>query len=177
MSLLRQTPATLRTGLGSRSLHTSRVLSIRVSAPRRDATVSANETGGFKYVAGGPVLKGTVNDANTFPEPSKTHGSYHWAFERTLSAALIPILGGAVVTSGTAHPILDAVLALSLVVHSHIGFDASITDYFHPRKWPVVGPIMTWLLRLATGGVVWGLYEFNTNDIGLTELVRRLWTA
>ena len=25
---------------------------------------------------------------------------------------------------------------------------------------------MTWLLRFATGGVVWGLYEFNTNDIG-----------
>ena len=49
------------------------------------------------------VLKGTVNDATTFPTPSKSHGSYHWAFERGLSAALIPILGGAMVTSGTAH--------------------------------------------------------------------------
>ena len=66
----------------------------------------------------------------------------------------------------TSQPILDGILAVSLVVHSHIGFDASIVDYFHPRKWPVIGPMMTWLLRIATGAAVWGLYEFNTNDIG-----------
>jgi succinate dehydrogenase (ubiquinone) membrane anchor subunit len=57
-----------------------------------------------------------------------------------------------------------------------------------------MGPVAAWLLRIATGLSVWGVYEFNTNDIGechlhdmlrciyadysgLTELVKRTWTA
>jgi hypothetical protein len=63
-------------------------------------------------------------------------------------------------------PILDGILGVSLVVHSHIGFDSAVVDYFHPRKWPVLGPMMSWLLRICTGLSVWGVYEFNTNDIG-----------
>lgn len=63
---------------------------------------------------------------------------------------------------------------------------------------PVIGFAAKWLLRVATGASIWGVYEFETNDIGesscglpvepggmlttfygpgLTELVRRLWTA
>jgi succinate dehydrogenase (ubiquinone) membrane anchor subunit len=37
--------------------------------------------------------------------------------------------------------------------------------------------VVKWLLRFATLGTLYGVYEFNTNDIGLTELVKRLWTA
>jgi succinate dehydrogenase (ubiquinone) membrane anchor subunit len=131
------------------------------------------------------VLKGTVNDATTFPEPVKSHGSYHWTFERVLSAALIPIMGGAAVSSGSAYvrylsivhrfkltkpntiqPILDAALGISLVIHSHIGFDSCLVDYVHPRKFKISGPLGKWILRVATGLSVWGVYEFNTNDIG-----------
>ncbi|KAK8870002.1 hypothetical protein IAR55_000572 [Kwoniella newhampshirensis] len=168
---------TLGLGLGGRGLHTSRALAIRASSIRRDAVIAADETAGFKYVPGGPVLKGTVNDATTFPEPSKSHGSYHWAFERVLSAALVPMTVGAAVSTGSAYPIMDGILAVSLIVHSHIGFDSCIADYVHKRKFPVLGPIAFWALRIATGLSVWGVYEFNTNDIGLTELVRRVWTA
>ena len=67
------------------------------------------------------ILKGTVNDPTTFPPPSKTHGSYHWAFERLLSAALLPMTAAAFATSGTAYPVLDGLLGISLVMHSHIG--------------------------------------------------------
>lgn len=49
------------------------------------------------------IIKGTVNDAVSYPEPSKSHGSYHWAFERLISASLIPLTIGAAVTSPTAH--------------------------------------------------------------------------
>ena len=49
------------------------------------------------------ILRGTVNDATSFPEPSKSHGSYHWAFERVLSAALIPVMAGAAISSGSAY--------------------------------------------------------------------------
>ncbi|KAL0240245.1 hypothetical protein I308_106795 [Cryptococcus tetragattii IND107] len=164
-------------GLGRRCLHNSRSLALGASQVKRDALVASNETGGFKYIPGGPILPGTVNDATTFPTPNKAHGSYHWAFERLLSASLIPLTVGAAVSSGTAYPIMDGILAVSLIVHTHIGFDACVVDYVHPRKFPVLGPITRWLLRAATGLSVWGVYEFNTNDIGLTELVRRAWTA
>lgn len=41
-----------------------------------------------------------------------------------------------------------------------------VVDYVHKRKFPVLGPILTWTLRSATVGVLVGVYQFNTNDIG-----------
>lgn len=49
------------------------------------------------------VLEGTVNDAAPTFTAEKSHGSYHWTFERVLSAGLIPIMGGAAVSSGSAY--------------------------------------------------------------------------
>lgn len=88
-------------------------------------------------------------------------------------------------TSGTAYPVLDGLLGISLVMHSHIGvsniancfrhfalltspvkFDAILVDYLHKRKFPILGPLTTWALRTATVGVLVGVYQFNTNDIG-----------
>lgn len=67
------------------------------------------------------IYKGTVNDPTTFPPPNKSHGSYHWAFERLLAASLLPMTGAAFVTSGSVYPVLDGILGVSLVMHSHIG--------------------------------------------------------
>ena len=67
------------------------------------------------------IYRGTVNDPTPFPAPSKTHGSYHWAFERILSAGLVPLTVASFVTSGTNYPIIDGLLGVSLVMHSHIG--------------------------------------------------------
>ncbi|TEB25685.1 hypothetical protein FA13DRAFT_1637077, partial [Coprinellus micaceus] len=123
------------------------------------------------------IPQGGVNDAIAFPPPSPSHGSYHWVFERSLSAALVPLTAAAFVTSASANPILDGVLGLSLVVHSHLGFDQAVVDYLHPRKFPLLGPITTWTLRAATVATAVGVFQFNTNDIGLTELIAKVWTA
>ncbi|KAL9711340.1 membrane anchor subunit of succinate dehydrogenase, Sdh4 [Leucoagaricus gongylophorus] len=154
-----------------------RALSRRTALRTALQARSASDTSEFKYVPGGPIYKGTVNDPTSFPSPSRVHGSYHWAFERLLSAGLIPLTVAAFVTSTTAHPILDGLLGVSLVVHSHIGFDSAIVDYLHPRKFPVLGPTCTWALRAATVATLVGIYQFNTNDVGLTELISRVWTA
>ncbi len=61
---------------------------------------------------------------------------------------------------------IDGILGVSLIVHSHIGFDACLQDYVHARKFPIAGPAAQWILRAATGLAVWGVYEYNTNDIG-----------
>ncbi len=62
--------------------------------------------------------------------------------------------------------LIDGISSVALIVHSHIGFDSCIHDYVHARKFPILGPICTWALRVGTGLAVWGVYEFNTNDIG-----------
>jgi len=67
------------------------------------------------------IIQGTVNDPTPFPTPSRTDGSHHWAFERLLSASLVPLTAAAFVTSGSSYPILDGVLGVSLVMHSHLG--------------------------------------------------------
>jgi hypothetical protein len=67
------------------------------------------------------VLKGTVNDPTTFPPSSRSHGSHHWAFERLLSASLVPLTAAAFVTSGSNYPVLDGLFAVGLVMHSHVG--------------------------------------------------------
>jgi succinate dehydrogenase (ubiquinone) membrane anchor subunit len=126
-----------------------------------------------------------VNDPTTFPPPSKSQGAYHWTFERLLSAGLIPLTAAAFVTSGSATPLLDGLLGVGLIVHSHIGvrflshtiphscktfkikqFDTVLVDYVHKRKFPLLGPLLTWTLRLTSFAVGVGVYQFNTNDIG-----------
>ncbi|KAJ7202861.1 mitochondrial inner membrane protein [Mycena pura] len=164
-------------------------MSLLASAPKRAisrclshsrpllASRSATTQSDALYVPGGPIYKGTVNDPTSFPTPSRMHGSHHWSFERLLSASLIPLTGAAFATSPSVHPVLDGILGVSLVVHSHMGFDSMLVDYLHPRKYPVLGRIATWTLRTATVGVLVGVYQFNTNDIGLTELISKVWTA
>ncbi|OBZ77770.1 Succinate dehydrogenase [ubiquinone] cytochrome b small subunit, mitochondrial [Grifola frondosa] len=143
----------------------------------RPLVVHARGAADTAYVPGGPIYRGTVNDPTTFPPPSKTHGSYHWAFERLLSAGLVPLTVAAFVTSGSSYPVLDGLLGISLVMHSHIGFDSILVDYLHPRKFPILGRVSKWALRATTVGVLVGVYQFNTNDIGLTELIAKVWTA
>jgi len=41
------------------------------------------------------------------------------SFERLVSADLVPLIATAFITSGSSHPILDGVLGVSLVMHSH----------------------------------------------------------
>lgn len=57
------------------------------------------------------------------------------------------------------------------------GFDSCLVDYLHPRKFPTLGPIMKWTLRVLTGGALYGLYEFNTNDIGRSPDTTVLWSG
>lgn len=126
-----------------------------------------------------------MNDPTTFPPPSRSHGSYHWSFERLLSAGLVPLTAAAFFTTGSNYPVIDGLLGVTLVMHSHIGvrsplhrpyivvcahavlqFDSCLVDYLHPRKFPVLGKVATWTLRTATVATLVGLYQFNTNDIG-----------
>jgi len=111
----------------------------------------------------------------SFPPPSHVQGSYHWDFERFLSIVLVP-LTTLQLTTGS-HPITDLLVGVVLPLHCHIGVDAAITDYFPAHRSPVLNRVFTWLLRLGTVGVLVGCYQFNTNDVGMTEVIKRAWKA
>lgn len=154
---------------GARAFSSGRVNSVQNTQSRKAASAATPD-------AKQSYIKGTVNEPTTFPPPSPSHGSYHWAFERAISVALVPLMAVGAVKHG-ASGILDATLALTLVLHSHIGFTASLDDYLHHRKFPKAGPFASWTLRAATVATLAGIYEFQTNDVGFTELISRVWTA
>jgi succinate dehydrogenase (ubiquinone) membrane anchor subunit len=121
-------------------------------------------------------VEGTVNDAAPVPEPSPSHGSYHWTFDRLVAASLIP-LTITPFAAGSLNPTLDAVLCATLLIHSHTGFQNIIVDYIPKKRTPRARKIFTWGLNAATVMVGLALYEFETTDVGLTEAIKRVWTA
>ena len=92
------------------------------------------------------IYKGTVNDPTTFPPPSKSKGSYHWAFERLLSAGLVPLTAAAFVTSGSHYPVLDGLLGISLVIHSHIGVRLPVSHAMESRDRVFRSLMLSWLI-------------------------------
>ncbi|KAI1432844.1 mitochondrial succinate dehydrogenase cytochrome b560 subunit D [Xylaria sp. CBS 124048] len=125
---------------------------------------------------GPQVLKGTVNDATPVPDPKPTHGSYHWTFERLVAAGLVP-LTVAPFAAGSLNPALDAALCALLLVHSHAGMQSIIIDYIPNRKYAGAHKASMWILNTFTVLAGIGLYEFETNDVGVTEAIKRVWKA
>ena len=117
-----------------------------------------------------------MNDPAPVPPPSAAHGSYHWSFERVLAAGLVP-LTIAPFASGSVNPTLDAVLCGAVLLHSHMGFQSCIIDYIPKFEHPSLHRLFWWILNAATVTVGVGLYEFETNDVGVTEAIKRVWTA
>ena len=117
-----------------------------------------------------------ANDPAPVPAPNPSHGSYHWTFERLISAGLIP-LTIAPFAAGSLNPITDAILCGTILIHSHIGFESCIVDYFPAKRVPKTRMAAWWGLRAATVLVGVGLYEFETNDVGVTEAIKRIWHA
>ena len=52
-----------------------------------------------------------------------------------------------------------------------------IIDYFPSKRVPKTRKAAEWALLGSSLLVAYSLYEFETNDVGLTEGVRRIWKA
>lgn len=117
-----------------------------------------------------------MNDPAPIPESNAAHGSYHWTFERLLAAGLVP-LTIAPFAAGSLNPTLDAVLCGTVLLHSHIGLQSCVIDYIPKVNYPRLHKFFWWVLNAATVTVGIGLYEFETNDVGVTEAVKRVWKA
>jgi len=79
--------------------------------------------------------------------------------------------------AGSVSPLLDAALIFAIIVHSHAGFQSMIIDYIPVKTYGTARKIFMWGLNLGTLVVAVGFYEFETNDVGVVEAVKRIWTA
>jgi succinate dehydrogenase (ubiquinone) membrane anchor subunit len=52
-----------------------------------------------------------------------------------------------------------------------------IIDYIPIKRMPKIRKLFWWALRAGTVLVGVGLYQFETNDIGLTETIKKIWKA
>ncbi|KAF2430045.1 CybS-domain-containing protein [Tothia fuscella] len=149
----------------------------RSSIPSTPRVAAFHATGSKAILPPLPqAIRGDINDPAPVPESHPTHGNYHWSFERLVAASLIPLTMAPFI-GGSLNPVTDAVFCAALIIHSHLGFQSCVIDYFPDWRVPKIRATFNWLLRAATLGVAVGLYEFETNDIGVTAAVARIWQA
>ncbi|KAI7886027.1 CybS-domain-containing protein, partial [Lichtheimia hyalospora FSU 10163] len=116
-----------------------------------------------------------VSNENKAVEQGYAHGAYLWSMERASSLALVPLISTQFVYG--AHPITDGLLGVVLPYHIYLGFESCIVDYIPKREYPRMHKVANWSLASTTALVMWGAYEFNTNEIGITEFIQRLFTS
>ncbi len=103
--------------------------------------------------------------------PASSHNStHHWDLERFLSVALLPAFASAAVYQS---PYIDLALGVILPIHIHLGLEQIVLDYTNKQK--ALNLFLTWTVRASTVLALYGCWKFNTNDIGLSEAMRRLW--
>lgn len=105
--------------------------------------------------------------------PSSGSHDKLWTAERLVSVGLLGII-----PLGIAFPSqpVDAVMAVSVMMHQYWGLEAVVTDYVRAAIFgDVIPKIAHGLLILLTASTLGGLFYFIYNDIGIGNGVRKLW--
>lgn len=106
---------------------------------------------------------------------SRLDGSIHWIWERGLSILSLGSVTSAFIFPG--EPLVDLGLGTIIPIHCHFGFMNIITDYLPYRKYPKINRIATGSIWTGTLLAIYGLYLFNTKDIGISETIQDLWNV
>jgi succinate dehydrogenase (ubiquinone) membrane anchor subunit len=98
-----------------------------------------------------------------------TGAETHWTAERLVSIALLAFVPASLLLETSA---ADYLLTATLVIHSHWGLQAILTDYVHGKTLPKIAHAGLYLISTL---VFAGLCYFNYNDIGISKAVKKLW--
>lgn len=124
-------------------------------------------------------VTGNINDSVKLPEPNYFKGAYHWDYERISSFSLIPLtvipLYSALSGTSIEFPILDAILSSTLLIHSQLGFTSCIVDYIPKRKFGNWHNLAMYMLYFGSSMGLYGVYELETRNNGLIDLISKLW--
>lgn len=160
-------------------LRSSRIVASNIAASTAALHTSASRKVDIPFLKHYPqppgYIVGTVNDAYVGPKPSHIHGSLHWTAEKFIAIGLVPLATVPFVT-GSFAPVLDATFATLILAHAWIGFQSCIIDYIPTRVYGKQHDYAMWLLTLGTGFAAYGIYELESNDVGLTGLMKKVWT-
>lgn len=121
---------------------------------------------------------GGVNDAYKPPEPDHFHGSYHWDYERITAVSLLPLTTIPLYLSlsgGIVPPLLDASLCVMLLLHVQQGLMSCIIDYIPKRKFGIWHDFARYLLYGGSALGLYGVYDLETSNSGLIDLIGSLW--
>lgn len=119
---------------------------------------------------------GGVNDPVETPKIDRIHGSYHWAFEKVVVLGMVPLMI-APFAGVSLSPVLDASCSALILFHSHLGLESCITDYIPKRVYGSFHNVAIGALFAGTALSLYGIYEMETNDVGLTAAVGKIWNA
>ncbi|XP_017893338.1 succinate dehydrogenase [ubiquinone] cytochrome b small subunit, mitochondrial isoform X1 [Ceratina calcarata] len=96
-----------------------------------------------------------------------------WVFERLVSAGLPITIPAALWTES---PILDGLMSLLVVMHTHWGLEAIIIDYARPS---IVGPVLPKILHLSlfilSAATLTGLFLLINNGPGVSKSIKDFW--
>ncbi|XP_017767125.1 PREDICTED: succinate dehydrogenase [ubiquinone] cytochrome b small subunit, mitochondrial [Eufriesea mexicana] len=96
-----------------------------------------------------------------------------WVLERIVAVALPAVIPAAIYCENA---ILDGILSVLVVMHTHWGFEAIITDYARPS---VVGPVLPKVLHFSllvlSAVTLCGLFVLINNGPGVSRAIKDAW--
>lgn len=95
--------------------------------------------------------------------------------ERGLSVVSVPLMVYPFIAGSD--PMVDLALGVVLPLHCYLGVGCIIEDYLPARRSGNVYKAAKVGLGLATVLTMYGCYELNTRDVGITETIKRIWTG
>lgn len=112
------------------------------------------------------------------PKDPGLDGKFQEDYERIAKYSLIPLVLSPFCTAymGIPYPpMLDATLGSVALMYSHYGISSMIYQYVPKDKFPRWSKISLWSLYGSTCLAFYGLYELETSNNGVVDLIKKQW--